>query len=192
MRPELKKFLQDHRSLIEREKYTELYTELGTTLAKERSDYTNEMTEFLISCDMNPLDYMYQVPIGYMKCSTLLDHIVIPDHITSVQRAAFICSDLRTVTFNDTSKCTHIMPFAFKGCEKLESVILPECCTYIGTDAFRNCDWLESVCIPTKSPQVYIDEEAFAYCPYLTIYCNSGPVEDYCIQHNISYKLLGE
>ena len=192
MTKELKQFLQDNRSLIEREQFYELYMKLGNTIGKKNSTYTPELTEFLINCDMDPLDYLPSVPIGYMKCSSLLDHIRIPDHIEMVNRAAFICSDLKTVTFGEMSKCTHIMDYAFKGSERLESVILPKTCSHIGTDAFRNCDWLETVVIPTVDPKTYIEDEAFAYCPYLTIYCNPGPVENYCIEHKLNYKLLTE
>lgn len=191
MTPELKEFLLRNHELLENEQYYELYCFLGNTFGYKSPQYTRELSELIIECEGNPLEYLPSVPISYLNNSDVLEHIVIPDHIEMVRRAAFINSGLKTVSFNDTSKCTCIAGYAFEGCQKLEKVILPPACKDIFTNAFRSCPWLETVVIPTKDNHAYIDEGAFYDCPYLTIYCYADTyVENYCIDHNLNYKLI--
>lgn len=133
---------------------------------------------------------MPTVPHGYLCRSDLLDHIVIPENIDLVGKAAFMDSDLKSVSFSDRSKCTHIIAYAFQSCHKLETVILPEFCTHIGTSAFRDCYYLQDVVIPTKD-KIAFSDDAFEYSDMVVIHCYPGtPVEEYCINHDINYKFI--
>ena len=124
MKPALKHFIMDNITVIDRDQYQELYCKLKNTFKNEATLRTRELTEFLIDCNVNPLEYMPTVPHGYLCRSDLLDHIVIPENIDLVGRAAFMDSDLKSVSFSDRSKCTHIIAYAFQSCHKLETVIL--------------------------------------------------------------------
>ncbi len=74
-------------------------------------------------------------------------HIVIPE----------------SVTVNDTIyKVTGIDDLAFKGCEELESVIIPESVKQIGYAGFAECTNLTQITIPAGVE--LIDMYAFAYC----------------------------
>ena len=190
MKPALKQFIKDNITLIDRDQYYELYCKLKNTFKNEATLRTRELTEFLIDCNVNPLEYMPTVPHGYLCRSDLLDHIVIPENINLVGRAAFMDSDLKSVSFSDRSKCTHILAYAFQGCHKLETVILPEFCTHIDTSAFRTCCYLQDVVIPTKD-KIAFSDDAFEYSDMVVIHCYPGtPVEEYCINHDINYKFI--
>ena len=191
MTKELKQFLQEKRTLIEREQFYELYCAVSNKFKYSGSSYIRELSEFLINCDLDPLEYLPDVPTGYLNRSSILQHVVIPDNVELVGRAAFMNSGIRSVTFHDTSKCTHIIDYAFQDCDNLETVILPPACENISVSAFRNCKYLQTVVIPTKSNRTYIASDAFDYCDNLTIYCNPGTtVEYYCIDKNINYKFI--
>lgn len=187
----LKQFLQAHRKLIEQEKYDELYFELARAFPDLNSSYTRELSEFLISCDFDPLIYVKIVPIGYLNRSSIIDHVLIPDNIEHVGRASFMYSEIKSVTFNNTSKCKCIDSFAFEGCDYLESVILPPSCTTIRSLAFNRCSSLTSVIVNAKN--VNMSADVFTLSPKLTVYCHEGgSVEDYCIDNNIDYRVIGE
>ena len=190
MTKELKQFIKDNIKLIELDQYYELYCKLNNTFKYEATSRTKELTEFLIDCNVNPLEYMPTLPQGYLCRSDLLDHIVIPENIDLVGRAAFMDSGLKSVSFSDRSKCTHIIAYAFQSCQKLETVILPAFCTHIGTSAFRDCYYLQDVVIPTKD-KIAFSDDAFEYSDMVVIHCYPGtPVEEYCITHDINYKLI--
>ena len=190
MTPELKQFIKDNINLIDRDQYYELYCNLNNTFKYEATSRTKELTEFLIDCNVNPLEYMPSVPQAYLCRSDLLDHIVIPENIDLVGRAAFMDSGLKSVSFSDRSKCTHIIAYAFQSCCDLETVILPLCCTHIGTSAFRDCYYLQNVVIPTRD-KIAFSNDAFEYSDMVVIQCYPGtPVEEYCIQNGIKYKFI--
>lgn len=190
MTPALKQFIKDNITLIDRDEYYELYCKLNDTFKYEATSRTKELTEFLIDCNVNPLEYMPSVPQAYLCRSDLIDHIVIPENVDLVERAAFMNSGLKSVSFSDGSKCTHIIAYAFQGCHRLETVILPEFCTHIGTSAFRDCCYLQDVVIPTKD-KIAFSDDAFEYSDRVVIHCYPGtPVEEYCINHDINYKFI--
>lgn len=189
MTKELKQFLQNNRSLIEREQFYELYCAVNNHFKYEATTKISELSEFLIECELDPLQFLPNVPQAYLCRSNCLQHIIIPDHIEMIGRASFMSSGIRTVTFEDMSKCTSIIAYAFQSSD-LESIILPTTCTDIGTSAFRDCKWLTTIVIPTKQ-KVYISDDAFAASENIIVYCYPGTsVEEYCINHNINYKFI--
>lgn len=190
MTKELKEFLLQNRELIETENYYKLYCAANNHFEQKSASFTKELSELLIECDVNPLEHLLTVPTAYLANSDLIDHIVIPDNIEVVERAAFLGSELKSVTFNDTSKCTVITNYAFDYCEYLETVILPPSCTTIGNNAFAYCGRLKSIVIPSTASNMFIHDLAFTATPDVKIYCKPGYVEDYCINNNIEYELL--
>ena len=71
-----------------------------------------------------------------------------------------------TVVFNGlTYRVTCIGESAFKNCESLESIVIPDGVTSIGKSAFNFCFSLTSIVIPDSVKS--IEENAFAYCESL-------------------------
>ena len=73
------------------------------------------------------------------------------------------CESVKTVTIPDT--VTRIDTSAFEGCVNLESVSLPGSLTYIGGKVFYGCESLITVTIP--SSVTYIGPEVFSWCTSL-------------------------
>lgn len=61
---------------------------------------------------------------------------------------------------------TKIADLAFKGCDKLRSIYIPDSVKYIGNNAFNHCTSLEEVRLPNGITS--IGESAFFYCRKLT------------------------
>lgn len=70
--------------------------------------------------------------------------------------------NIKSVTFAPGSKCTMIDVAAFKECDSLTEITLPEGLTTISMSAFWGCDKLETVNLP--STLTTIDESAFYQC----------------------------
>ncbi|MBO7429783.1 MAG: leucine-rich repeat protein [Spirochaetia bacterium] len=61
---------------------------------------------------------------------------------------------------------------AFKGCDKLETVIFPKNKCIIEKDAFANCKALRTVVLPGGTTEIY--DDPFIGCKDLTIVCKKG------------------
>ena len=70
-----------------------------------------------------------------------------------------------TITYNDTIyNVTSIGSSAFKYCENLKSVVIPNSVTTIEDEAFFECKYLKSVTIPNSV--ITIKKRAFYYCVF--------------------------
>ena len=80
------------------------------------------------------------------------DHIVIPEvidgtTITSISYGAFEGGTFSSITLPDT--LTRISGYAFRDCENLTQIIIPEGVTSIGFDTFESCRSLAIVSLPS-------------------------------------------
>lgn len=83
---------------------------------------------------------------------------------------AVIGRTITELTENDFYGATTIGDSAFKGCESLENVTIPNGVRIIGNSAFKGCESIESVTIPgtTTGGVTSIGNEAFYGCSGLT------------------------
>ena len=110
----------------------------------------------------NPLRYAESL---YLDGVPIKDNLVIPDGVTSIGKAAFVCcSGLISVIIPDS--VTSIGDDAFFGCDSLTSVVIGNGVTTIGKDVFTFCSRLTSVTIGNNVTN--IGEGAFWGCSSLT------------------------
>ena len=137
-------------------------------------------------------DSVTTIEEGAFSYCSKLTNVTIPDSVTSIDDLAFpdrlykrysgcyylptksgdygfLCKPLDRDTIVNVkihTDCKTINAFAFSGCSRLTSVIIPDSVTSIGGYAFRNCSSLTSVTIPDSVTS--IGDWAFSYCYNLT------------------------
>lgn len=85
----------------------------------------------------------------------------IPDSVTSISEYAFRgCERLTSIVIPNS--VTSISEYAFSGCERLTSIIIPNSVTSIGKNAFGGCERLKSIVIPNSV--INIGAWAFSGC----------------------------
>lgn len=111
------------------------------------------------------------VKIGNMAFQNSgITNIVIPESVTEIGNSAFAQTSasapkaLQSVTFEGTS-LSSLGTSAFKGCEELVSINLPEGLTELGEEVFMNCTSLTEIVLPSTLRT--IGESAFEGCENL-------------------------
>ncbi len=95
--------------------------------------------------------------------------------------------NLYSIDFGD-AKLTNIDNFAFRFCERLNSLTIPEGVTYLGRYAFYNCASLESVTLPGSVE--YVGEFAFLGTKPADVYFSSETLPAY-LQENWDHGVAG-
>lgn len=124
MKPELKEFIKSHLDLIDDGKYEKLYyehmyqffarAELGLSAPRY-------LTEFLLSCRINPLNDMKRIPAYYLSGSDV-ESIVIPEGIEQIGSHAFSGCSKAIGTITLPASCTYVDHYAFDGCKEVTAV----------------------------------------------------------------------
>ena len=139
------------------------------TLYRETSKRTSysvigEVTQLLINLNINPLDHLSSIPIGFLT-NTPIKHIDIPNHITRISDYAFHnCYELTDIIIPNHVK--RIGKWAFSDCQKLTTITIPDSVKSISDEAFSNCSGLTSVTIGNRVTS--ISDWAFSRCIGLT------------------------
>ena len=108
--------------------------------------------------------------LDYIKYTVLDGHLVVSDYDKAYFKGA--AKIVATITYKGkTYEVKEIGKYdydyeAFRDCQKLTSVTIPNTVTSIGGYAFYNCSELTSVTLPNSVTT--IGDEAFFYCPALT------------------------
>ena len=141
---EVVKFIKrpDIKSAFENSDFDYIYD-----IANSRSEFFNSLvTLFCLEANINPLNYMDNVPVNYCNLSThfsdpddpykkYLENLIIPDNIKAIHKDAFHdCKQIRTLTISEGVKT--IGDSAFYGCVRLKELYLPSTLTRIGNYAF--------------------------------------------------------
>lgn len=116
-------------------------------MANSRSEFfANLVTLFCLEANLNPLEYMDNVPANYCNLNVhfsyftdpyvkYLENLVIPDNIKAIHKNAFYdCSKIKTLTISEGVET--IGDSAFYGCVRLKELYLPSTLKRIGNYAF--------------------------------------------------------
>ena len=105
-------FIEDHINLIDENNFTKLYEEAESYLTPDLEHATPYLTEYLISCDINPLEYMKKVPREYISGSQ--DSVIhIPDNIEVIEAQSLNSHNLKHIVLpkNLTQLALHFNTF---------------------------------------------------------------------------------
>ncbi len=112
----------------------------------------NESNRFLVLCEVKNRD---------------ITSLTVDSNCMFIDNNTFSnCTLLKTVTFGENSKLISIGSGAFRYCNSLEAIEIPNSVTSIGDSAFYNCRNLTSITIPDSVTSIGAD--AFDYCMNLT------------------------
>ena len=124
-------------------------------------------TEFLIGCDINPLEYLDRIPQYYLYRSKSISEIVVPEGITSIEPNAFNASGVEKITFKG-KELKELGSGAFAN-SYLKEIKVPEGVTYLRRGCFTSCKHLKYVHLPVSLN--YIESHVFYGTPdYLEIH----------------------
>lgn len=151
----LKEFLEKNIGLVEENKFDELYKKAENDLYFSQSIGT--LTRTLLTANINPVEYLSEIPYCYLYGDSKITQFVIPDKIEFINSEAFAdCSQLHDVIFG--KDVSVIYYGAFEGCTQLTNVTLNEGLLEIGQYAFRMAD-IEKLRLPSTLRS--IDVQAF-------------------------------
>lgn len=137
---QIKALIEKNINLIDNHQYDDLYRFTPDGLKPE-------LTETLLACDIDPLNYLTSIPEYYRSEDLSLKEIIIPDNIQAIGRCAFWkCNALRAVQLSKNT--AYIYPNAFRSCSYLNKVQFNEGLSTIGEGAFSYCVSLNNIELP--------------------------------------------
>lgn len=102
----------------------------------------NLETDIVIPSSINGLP-VTQIVSELFKYNRIITSVFIPSTILEIPSSAFfVCTSLKSVTFEDGSGLQSIGQYAFFQCISLTKIIIPASVSYIGSNAFYNCSLL--------------------------------------------------
>lgn len=174
----VKDLLNKYKEEINNNDFIFIYSDLNDNSDIIASDI-GELTELFLSANINPLNFLNEVP-DYFLYNSKIKEINIPPNITRIGESAFkfskletinifgdlyqgisndafeLCYNLRKVTFN---KVRSIGESAFCQCFNLEEIHLPEGVRYISNDTFYGSG-LKTIYIPKSVRRIWKDSLA--------------------------------
>lgn len=139
----IKNYIEEYKADIEREDFDTLYSHM-TAQTRAAS-----LTEALLEADIDPLDYLTEIPEYYGHYITKFKTLDIPSQIKVVGENAFSeCEALREVTLHEG--VIAIRNAAFYCCGKLEKINIPKSCLFLGVRALQYSA-LKSIELPSIS-----------------------------------------
>lgn len=122
VRNALKQIIKASKDAIDKKDYESIYK---VEQELYMGQFTPDLTMFLLSLNINPLEYMHYIPKKYAY-NLPLTEVNIPNHIKEIGESAF--------------EGTHI-----------ENIVIPESVTVIQDNAFMDCDNLQAVAFNSNS-----------------------------------------
>lgn len=87
----------------------------------------------------------------YAFSDSAIETLKIPKNVTKIGDYAFEDSAVRRIEFEEGGKLTELGDFVFKGCNNLESFVIPSSVTTIGANPFQGCKNMKSITIDKNS-----------------------------------------
>ncbi len=139
----IKDYIEKYKADMEKEDFDALYSHMtAQTMAAF-------LTEALLEADINPLDYLTEIPKYYGQQVSMFKTLDVPDQITVIDENAFSsCPALIEVTLPEGLLA--IRNAAFYACNKLEKINIPKSCLFLGACAFQYSA-LKSIELPSIS-----------------------------------------
>lgn len=120
-----------------------------------------QLTSMFYKIQVNPLNYLKEVPEHFLSSAEDIRSFTIPGHIDKINDYAFEnCKDLSKV--NMLYGITYIGLGAFINCSSLKSIIIPDSVTEINSRAFYGCVELTNVIIGNSKKHFH--SEIFKNC----------------------------
>lgn len=139
----IKNYIEEYKADIEKEDFDALYSHLRSQIMAAF------LTEALLEADINPLDYLTEIPKYYGQQISRFKALDIPDQIIVIGENAFSeCPALTEVTLPEGLLA--IRNAAFYSCSKLEKINIPKSCLFLGAFAFQYSA-LKSIELPSIS-----------------------------------------
>ena len=180
-------FIEDNEALIKDGKWEEIY---GVLNRRGGLDLIGDFTSLLLSCGTDPLNYMDEVPVGFLYENTEITRFIIPDGIKIIQAGAFYeCTNLKNIIIPES--VVEIRNLAFRGCKALIDIILPKKLKDIEHEAFKECTGLRTVTIPRSLE--FIGVGLFNGCNNLTTVRYEGSEKEWqnlLKRNNITHFLM--
>lgn len=149
---EVTNFLKLNTELLEQEDIDELYARYSYT-------FRNDLTEYLMLCGINVIDYFDTKIPAYSFDNLVLPeikHIQLKGTINEIEENAFTYSAVEDVNLENIENIYNGAFFS----TNLKSINCSKA-TYIGENAFRGCSKLKDVTFDSK---VHLESRAFAEC----------------------------
>lgn len=184
------------RNFLNENDFDSLYSDLENEFYSNRF-IIRDVTELLLSADINPLLYMNLIPRNYLVHSQNISKFKIPDHIKSIWAGSFEASTLKEIWIPDgveyigknafaetklekveiPGSVNWIDPYAFDSCYNLKKVVIKEGFEELKGKIFYNCRNLKDVWIPQSLSELRYS--AFEGCDSLESIHYSGTIEQY-------------
>lgn len=152
----------------------------------DNSNNNSDLTDFLLDCDINPIDYMDFVPSGCYR-DVDISEIHIHSGIESIDSVAFSrCENLHKITFDSGVKVIRL--YAFSECVNLREVWLPDSVEEIRNYAFEHCPNLTKIRIPPTT--TLIGTDILYYSHKAVIVCKENSVaHKYAVRNKLKFEL---
>lgn len=132
---ELLDFLRESTDLIATGNFTELYKALERKFPTEADYWTPRLTRLLEGAEIQPLDFMTDMPSFFYAYNQDVKNFTSPSHIKTIGYQAFDhCKQLKTVQLSQGLE--GIGARAFQSCSQLQELALPSSLQWIGKAAF--------------------------------------------------------
>ena len=119
-----------------------------------------ELTKLLAKASINPLPYLYSIPMHFSDKNLDISIFKVPKNIMYIkERAFFGCKNLITLNFEDDSKLEGIDVYAFSG-TGLSKITLPKSVIALAQYSFSDCNNLEHIDI--ESENLALSSHAFS------------------------------
>lgn len=185
LRPQTKEILLQNIHYIDEYDFIGFYNAIQNNTDNR---LTGECTRVLYDLDLDPLLGLNasrtDIPAGFLFGVSIPDNFILPDNITSIGRAAFGYSDIKSISLPNTCKrilnyafnnCVHLTDinfnqvqtigdFSFYGCNGLKEIVIPDTCKSLGISCFQSCFNLEKVILPDN---IIIEHQCFEKCFHL-------------------------